>query len=396
MPKSAKIEHAKNEPIWNLSMKKSLLVLISTIYASLYATIASAGWYEVTGTATVVSSEEVARIHALEDAIYKAISFSGADIGSISNLRPLLESDRKEYQFSNTEVRYILVDEQKVRSGVMFVKARIDIYPSATGCHVSQYKKTFLVGNIDVESPQQAVMGQIYSVGDDFATVINRQLDQQSASFVSVGTTDYQISQRYPERLKMIAQDTGAQYIIGGVITDLTATIEQKVLRDDIINRQFALEMTVFDGKTGNEVYNRNYREVARWPFPKTSQVDTKSARFWASTYGDMMLRVSRNIMLDLESEVSCKITLPEIISKWDNVLTMDLGRIHGVQQGDKLKLWHTGSFIDQRGLPRNKVTESNITLTVSRVYENEAELTVDQPELAGSIQIGDVMHKML
>ncbi|KJY90798.1 flagellar basal-body protein [Vibrio neptunius] len=377
-------------------MKKSLLVLISTIYASLHATIASAGWYEVTGTATVVSSEEVARIHALEDAIYKAISFSGADIGSISNLRPLLESDRKEYQFSNTEVRYILVDEQKVRSGVMFVKARIDIYPSATGCHVSQYKKTFLVGNIDVESPQQAVMGQIYSVGDDFATVINRQLDQQSASFVSVGTTDYQISQRYPERLKMIAQDTGAQYIIGGVITDLTATIEQKVLRDDIINRQFALEMTVFDGKTGNEVYNRNYREVARWPFPKTSQVDTKSARFWASTYGDMMLRVSRNIMLDLESEVSCKITLPEIISKWDNVLTMDLGRIHGVQQGDKLKLWHTGSFIDQRGLPRNKVTESNITLTVSRVYENEAELTVDQPELTGSIQIGDVMHKML
>jgi hypothetical protein len=379
-----------------MNMKKSLLVLISTIYASLYASIASAGWYEVTGTATVVSSEEVARIHALEDAIYKAVSFSGADIGSISNLRPLLESERKEYQFSNTEVRYILVDEQKVRSGVMFVKARIDIYPSATGCHVSQYKKTFLVGNIDVESPQQAVMGQIYSVGDDFATVINRQLDQQSANFVSVGTTDYEISQRYPERLKMIAQDTGAQYIIGGVITDLTATIEQKLLRDDIINRQFALEMTVFDGKTGNEVYNRNYREVARWPFPKTSQVDTKSARFWASTYGDMMLRVSRNIMLDLESEVSCKITLPEIISKWNNVLTMDLGRIHGVQQGDKLKLWHTGSFIDQRGLPRNKVTESDITLTVSRVYENEAELTVDQPELAGSIQIGDVMHKML
>ncbi|ERB64518.1 flagella basal-body protein [Vibrio coralliilyticus OCN008] len=396
MPKSAKIEQAKNEPTWKMNMKKSLLVLISTIYASLYASIASAGWYEVTGTATVVSSEEVARIHALEDAIYKAVSFSGADIGSISNLRPLLESERKEYQFSNTEVRYILVDEQKVRSGVMFVKARIDIYPSATGCHVSQYKKTFLVGNIDVESPQQAVMGQIYSVGDDFATVINRQLDQQSANFVSVGTTDYEISQRYPERLKMIAQDTGAQYIIGGVITDLTATIEQKLLRDDIINRQFALEMTVFDGKTGNEVYNRNYREVARWPFPKTSQVDTKSARFWASTYGDMMLRVSRNIMLDLESEVSCKITLPEIISKWNNVLTMDLGRIHGVQQGDKLKLWHTGSFIDQRGLPRNKVTESDITLTVSRVYENEAELTVDQPELAGSIQIGDVMHKML
>ncbi len=377
-------------------MKRSLLILISSLYISLFAANAAAGWYEVTGTATVVSSEEVARVHALEDALYKAVKFSGADIGSISNLRPFLESDDKEYQFANSEVRYILIEDQGIRRGVMFVKARIDIYPSATSCHVDQYKKTFLVGNIDVASPQQAVMGQIYSIGDDFASVINRQLDQESVNFVSVGTTDYEINKRFPERLKMIAQDRGAQYIIGGVITDLTATIDQNLIRDDVINRQFALEMTVFDGKTGNEVYNRNYREVARWPFPKTSQVDTRSARFWASTFGDMMLRVSRNIMLDLESEVSCKITLPEVVAKWGNTITIDLGRIHGVEEGDKLQLWHTGSFIDQRGLPRNKVTETDITLTVSRVYDSEAELTVDQAELATSIQIGDVMHKLL
>lgn len=377
-------------------MKRTLLLLIAALNASLFTQHAVAGWYEVTGTATVVSSEEVARVHALEDALYKAFKYSGADIGNISNLRPMLESDRTEYQFSNSEVRYIIVDEQITRRGVMMVKARIDIYPSATGCHVDQYKKTFLVSNIDLLSPQQAVMGQVYNIGDDFATVINRQLDQESESFVSVGTTDYEIDKRYPERLRMIAEDTGAQYIIGGKISDLTATIEQNLLRDDVINRQFALEMTIFDGKTGNEIYNRNYREVARWPFPKTSQVDTKSARFWTSTYGDMMLRISRNIMLDLESEVSCKITLPEVVAKWGNTITMDLGRIHGVENGDKLQLWHTGSFIDQRGLPRNKVTETNITLTVSRVYENEAELTVDQPEMATSIQIGDVMHKIL
>lgn len=377
-------------------MKKSLFVLLYTLCIGLWSQAVSAGWYEVTGSATVVSSEEVARIHALEDALYKAVSFSGADIGSIANLRPMLESNRKEYQFTNSEIRYILIEEQKVSRGIMFVKARIDIYPSATGCHVSQYKKTFLVGNVDIASPQQAVMGQVYDLGDDFAKVINRQLDQESSNFISVGTTDFEINKRFPERLKMIAEDTGAQYIIGGVITDLTATIESKVLGDDIINRQFALEMTVYDGKTGNEVYNRNYREVARWPFAKTSQVDTRSARFWSSTYGNMMLRVSRNIMLDLESEISCKITLPEVVAKWGNTITMDLGRIHGVQPGDKLQLWHTGSFIDQRGLPRNKVTETNITLTVSRVYENEAELTVDQSELAGSIQIGDVMHKQL
>ncbi|WP_412499542.1 flagellar assembly protein FlgT [Vibrio furnissii] len=377
-------------------MKKNISSLVSMLFLSLWIPTAQAAWYEVTGTATIVSSEEAARLHALEDAIYKAVNFAGADIGSISNLIPLLETDRKEYQFSNHEVRYILIEDRKVRGNVMQIRARIDLYPSATACHIDQYKKTFLVSNIDVASPQQAVMGQIYDVGDDFAHVIDRQIAQESHSFVSVGTTNYDIDARNPERIKMIAQDSGAQYIIGGVITDLTATIEQKLLKDDVINRQFALEMRVFDGKTGNEVFKHNYREVASWPFAKTSQVDTRSARFWASTYGQMLLRVSRNVMLDLEAEISCKITLPEVVAKFGNTITMDLGRIHGVKTGDKLQLWHTGAFIDQRGLPRNKVSQSDITLTVTRVYESDAELTVDQPELASSIQIGDVMHKQL
>lgn len=377
-------------------MKKNISSLVSMLFLSLWIPTAQAAWYEVTGTATIVSSEEAARLHALEDAIYKAVNFAGADIGSISNLMPLLETDRKEYLFTNHEVRYILIEDRKVRGNVMQVRARIDLYPSATACHINQYKKTFLVGNIDVASPQQAVMGQIYDVGDDFAHVIDRQIAQESHSFVSVGTTNYDIDARNPERIKMIAQDSGAQYIIGGVITDLTATIEQKLLKDDVINRQFALEMRVFDGKTGNEVFKHNYREVASWPFAKTSQVDTRSARFWASTYGQMLLRVSRNVMLDLEAEISCKITLPEVVAKFGNTITMDLGRIHGVKTGDKLQLWHTGAFIDQRGLPRNKVSQSDITLTVTRVYESDAELTVDQPELASSIQIGDVMHKQL
>ncbi|ENU5814497.1 flagellar assembly protein FlgT [Vibrio fluvialis] len=377
-------------------MKKNISSLISMLFLSLWIPTTQAAWYEVTGTATIVSSEDSARLHALEDAIYKAVNFAGADIGSISNLMPLLETDRQEYLFTNHEVRYILIEDRKVRGNVVQVRARIDLYPSATACHVDQYKKTFLVGNIDVASPQQAVMGQIYDIGDDFAHVVDRQIAQESHSFVSVGTTNYDIDARNPERIKMIAQDSGAQYIIGGVITDLTATVDQKLLQDDVINRQFALEMRVYDGKTGNEVFKRNYREVASWPFAKTSQVDTRSARFWASTYGQMLLRVSRNVMLDLESEISCKITLPEVVAKFGNTITMDLGRIHGVKTGDKLQLWHTGAFIDQRGLPRNKVTQSDITLTVTRVYENDAELTIDQPELASSIQIGDVMHKQL
>jgi hypothetical protein len=147
--------------------------------------------------------------------------------------------------------------------------------------------------------------------------------------------------------------------------------------------------------KTNTAVYSNNYRDVAQWDFPKTSEVDTQSARFWTSAFGEMVLRVNRDMMLDLENKFACKMTLPQVVNINNNRITMDLGRIHGVKKGDTLDLWHTGAFIDQNGLPRNKVAKTNITLTVDRVYEQNAELIVNQPQLINSIQIGDVMHKV-
>ncbi|MGX9519766.1 flagellar assembly protein FlgT [Vibrio mediterranei] len=377
-------------------MKKIVSSLISTALVTFSSSSAFAAWYEVTGTSTIVSSEKAARIYALEDAVYKAVDFSGADIGGLANLAPLLEDDREQYQFIDSEVRQIVIDDQYKSGNQMVVKARIDIYPTAKACHNEQYKKTFGVAMFDIVDPQQAVMGQIYDLGEDFSSVISNQLEHRSYSFVSVGTTRYEINKRQPERIKMIAEDLGAQYLVTGKIHDLTATITQGgLLTDDVINRQFAMDMSVYDGKTGHEIYQRNYREIAQWPFAKTSKVDTKSARFWTSAYGEMIQKVSRNIMLDLEAEISCKMTLPEVVASYGNKVTIDLGRVHGVQAGDRLQLWHTGSFIDQNGLPRNKVSQSDITLTVSRVYENDAEATVDQPSLANSIQIGDVMNKL-
>ncbi|ORT50297.1 flagellar basal-body protein [Vibrio sp. qd031] len=374
-------------------MKRALLFLVHLI-TLVTAPIVQAEWFEVEGSATVVASDSTARYHALNDAIYQAMAFAGADIGTISLLTEFIEVDREQYQFTNHEIRFIEVIDERTRNGKKTLRVRLDIYPSANGCQVGQYKKTFLVGNFDIESPQQAVMGQIYSLGDDFSRVLDRQIDQQSLSFLSVGTTNYPLNKDNPSMVTMVAQDYAAQYLISGKITDLTATIESSLLSSDVINRQFAADVSILDGKTGHEVFRKNYREIARWPFAKTSLVDTSSGRFWSSTYGEMLLRVSRDIMLDLESELSCKITLPQVVKVYGDTVTIDLGRIHGVQVDDELSLWHTGAFIDQAGNPRNKVTASNITLKVSRVYDQEAELKVMQPELATSIQLGDVMHK--
>ncbi|MGB7997408.1 MAG: FlgT C-terminal domain-containing protein, partial [Photobacterium halotolerans] len=153
-------------------------------------------------------------------------------------------------------------------------------------------------------------------------------------------------------------------------------------------------ETMVINGKTGEILSQRKYREVAEWPFSRISQVDTQSARFWVSPYGAALQRLSRNIMLDMESSLACRASLPEVINAHGNQVQINVGRVHGVKQGDELKLWHTAGFIDQYGISRNRMVETKMTLVVDRVYETSAEGSVQQSDLAASIQPGDLLTK--
>ncbi|HIF9057188.1 TPA: flagellar assembly protein FlgT [Photobacterium damselae] len=379
-------------------MKKILVALLnfSVMLGGVFSLPAHAKWLEVTGQAVILESESTARINALEDAIYQAMIFSGADIATLSNIKPYLSEKNKEYRFSGNEVRQVSVLKTDKQGGKFYLTARIDIYPAAKSCHKTQYKKPLLLSDFTLLSQQQAIMGGIYQVGEDFTTMLKRQIQQRSQSFVVAGTTHIPFNANNPSMMMMLAEDKDAQYLISGQITDISATLDQKLLKKDQVNRQFATSMTIMDGKTGEILFEKNYRDIALWPFSRTSTVDTKSARFWQSPYGLAVERVSRNMMLDLENALSCRASLPEIVSAHGNMAQMNVGRIHGVKEGDRLKLWHSASFIDQMGIPRTRMVATQLTLIVNRVYEKSAELIINQPDLAASIQTGDLLTKQV
>jgi len=376
-------------------MKRNIIRCLSSL-CLIASFCVNAAWLEVTGQATMLESESTARTNALEDAVYQAMLYSGADISSFSHIKPYLASEREEYQFSGNEVRHVMVLKTRKKSGNFYMTARIDIYPSANTCHKIQYKKGLLLGHFDIVSPQHAAMGGIYQLGDNFTAMLKRQIERKSQSFVVSGITRVPIRPEQPGAMTMLAEDNDAQYIVNGQITDLTSTLDQKLIRSDQVNRQFAATVQVMDGKTGEQLFQNNYREVAEWPFSRVSQVDTKSARFWQSSYGQAVQRISRNVMLDLESSLSCRTSLPEVVNVHGNTVQINVGRIHGVTRGDQLQLWHSAGFIDQMGIPRNRMVQTEITLTVERVYEKSTELSVNQADLASSIQPGDLLTKQI
>ena len=97
-------------------MKRALVFLVHLI-TLVTAPIVQAEWFEVEGSATVVASDSTARYHALNDAIYQAMAFAGADIGTISLLTEFIEVDREQYQFTNHEIRFIEVVDERTRNG---------------------------------------------------------------------------------------------------------------------------------------------------------------------------------------------------------------------------------------------------------------------------------------
>ncbi|PSV40621.1 flagella assembly protein FlgT [Photobacterium sp. GB-210] len=359
-----------------------------------FSCYSSAQWVEVTGEAVILESEETARVNALEDAVYQAMRHAGGEIATLPSLKPYFAESKQQYRFSGNEIRNVTVLEQKKAGGKMYVTSRIDIYPSAKSCHKTQYKKGILLGSFSITEPQQAAMGSVYKIGTDFASMLGKQIQKRSQSFIVTGKTTVPFSATQASAMTMLAEDHDAQYLIGGEITDLTATLDEKLVKKDQVNRQFAVSLEIMDGNTGEIIYQNSYREIGLWPFSRSSHVDTKSARFWVSPYGQSIQRISQNMMLDIESALSCRASLPEIINIHNNVAQMNVGRIHGVKQGDKLKLWHSAGFIDQKGIPRNRMVDTKISLTVDRVYEKSAELIVNQPELAASIQPGDLLTK--
>ncbi|MGL5291297.1 MAG: flagellar assembly protein T N-terminal domain-containing protein [Vibrionaceae bacterium] len=364
------------------------------VFILLFSKFSHAAWFEVSASSDFVESASNAKQHAIEDAVYQALKFAGADLASLTTIKPFLKENKNEYFFSGGEIRQLLITNVRKKKKTVKVTIRADIYPAKQSCQRQLYRKGVLLSNFGIVDPQHASLGSIFRFGDDFTNVLKKQFDRDSQSFIVQEITPYMIAPQDPYTSRLLAKDHGAQLLVIGELTDLSATIDPEKSKQ--VNRQLAVSISAIDGRTGSVVYQKSYRDIAIWAFDKFSTVDTQTARFWTSPFGTMARRVSRNILLDLETQFACHAAMPSIIKIDGAKGQIDAGRIHHVRQGDQLVLWHDSSFIDPHGVGRSQLKKSEIVLTVTRVYEKTAEVSLTPAELAGSVQIGDLVTKQI
>ncbi|MEG3766924.1 flagellar assembly protein T N-terminal domain-containing protein [Alteromonas sp. 14N.309.X.WAT.G.H12] len=362
----------------------------------------SAAWFEAQGQALIAQGDRSsAKKRATEEAIRQALMFAGASVQSVQTLtNGLLQEDSFKISAAG-EVNDLQLVYEKWHDDYVTVGIRADIFPQRTQCAAAQFKKTLVTTYFPLAHRQQAQDGQIHQLTD----IAPRQLQQQMntlSEHVALGPIEpYTVRWDRAKVLSQapsLARQTRSQFILAGVITDIslarTAHSSLAFWKNDVAQRQFALDVFVVDGMNGALLLEKNYHTQAPWRFDRFTQVDVSSEQFWSSDYGKAVNQLFAQVVDDVEQALLCQPATGRVLTVSGTQLQVSLGRAHGIRPGDELTLYKTSEVIDPQGMTFLQYNLYPAKVKVISASVDSATVEVADGSLVGNIQPNDFVAK--
>lgn len=372
----------------------------------LIALPAKAQWFQATGSAFIDSdSKKVARTRATENALKKALLVAGASVSSVQQVVDgLMTRDELSIRASGVLNGFEIVEEY-YDDNMVSVTIRADIFPQEKKCFAADYQKRLLVTKSHIKHREQANIGGVYQLDKQVAYQLNKQLANNTrymrTHLALNNTTEFSryIDSFEQEKLKAltmsIADMTQSQFVLYSEITDLSfeegATNKWKFWQKPIQPRNFAIDIHLFDGITGESFFHERYQSTAPWTFGYRDQIDVASTQFLKSPYGMAVNRVLENAVMDLDESLMCQPSQAKIIHANNTSLILNIGKRHGVQIGDEFALLHQENFIANNGQQYTGFNVSPYKVTVTKVTQDTATAITKNDETLGNIQHDDL-----
>lgn len=365
---------------------------LSVLTCMLFSANLSADWYEATGQAMIEQGNtEAARQAAIDDAVKRAALFAGA---SLSSTRQVLNGVLQAEQLgvvSNGEIKQLQLLSESRSGNVISVTVRVDIEPQLSGCIGNTYRKPLLLGQVQLHARQDAIYGQLFELGTDATTQLERHLRDYSPTAL-VTTFSQSITPQqlvYPDTDRLFSE--GHRYVLSASINDLSlGQTTSRFWQQDQKERFFAIEITLYDLFEQSLVHQQEYRTSASWPYKRKNTPLSHSQAFWQMPYGQKIDQVLQAVAEDVQQQLQCEPLLSTVIQVKNNQITLALGKMHGLQQGDELQL-----FLLQRNptAPQVKrLLQSQVKLHVTELNERHAIAEGTGQQLLQHIQPGDVV----
>jgi hypothetical protein len=363
-------------------------------------------WYETQGHArTNDTSVELARTKAMENALKKALLVSGASVSSVQQVvNGLLTQDQISIRASGSVNSIELVDEVH-SDNLITVTIRADIFPQEKKCFAVNFRKSLLLTRSHLLHREQANIGKIYLIDKAIVSRLNEHLNQQSAftrsSSILNNKTEFSrlnnslASDEISQLTQSLSERTDSQYVmyseISNISFDKNSTNGWLFWQQGIYPRNFALNLYLYNGLSGELIWQNSYQNTAPWTFTKRIKVDVNGNIFWQSEYGVMVDNILERAIKDIDENIMCEPSRGKIIQVNGNQVIINLGRDHGLKIGDEFSLLHLSHFTNNSGKTYPGFNVSPYKVKITKLTRKTAVAITPDGRLFGNIQIDDL-----
>lgn len=359
-------------------------------------------WYEAKGQAVILKgNKQKARRDATEEALKQALLFAGASISSVQQLtNGLLESESITIS-STGEVEQLELVDEVWHADYVTVTVRADIFARKKSCSASDYPKQFATSYFMVENRQHLLDGKLDNFEQAFTRELARQMALQTTTLSLPFIAPYTTRWRPPaeaENARELARQANTQFVIIGRLSDLSVhrapSSALAFWKNEDASRYFSMDIKVFDGLNGGQLFQRSYTTHSDWPFDRFSDLDSLSASFWRTDYGNAITTEMKNFIADIKEVTACQPLTGRVLSTSNENLTVSLGRDNGVMPNDEVYIYRTMEVIDSRG---QRYLQYNLypgVFTVEQAYGSTSSVRHKDTGFAINVQENDFVIK--
>jgi len=358
---------------------------------------AQAQWYETTGQATIRNGDQAAaRAQATEDAVKRALLFAGVSIRSVQQVTDGLLTQESTQVKSFGEIQQVQLVTERAHNGVFEVTIRADIFQTEPVCPTLSYKKKLLITPFKLKLPEQAVIGELFELGN-----VSSKLFSDKLSEISQSSWPQQLHNpingqnlSYQER-QAVQQQYGARYILSATLDDVslgeTIGTNWQFWSDADRERFFHIDVALFDLVDERMVFQQKYQTSAIWTVRKNTALDPQYHRFWRSDYGKAAERILDAAVMDVEEAIRCEPLLADVKQVRQNQVLLSIGSAHGVKVGDSFTLIHRRELTDNFGNAQEMLTVTPLVVQVTKLSHETAWAQSINNELLANVQAGDL-----
>lgn len=376
---------------------------------------------EATGQALVIDGNiSKARDIAMSDAKQQASLQASAFISTTQQLENgILEIDNMRISTLST-LRNIEIIDEKMRGNTLFIriKAEVDTETACSnGSSGNSFRKSVAFAAFPLAHPNQANLGQFSGIASGIAAQLASRLRQESSVYplnasqlqlysdVNTASTQ-QLDNGVLTTLMNNAQQLDAQYIVSGVIRDLSMNdpgvlTESNWLKDtynkldyksDKHVRHFSLDLFIHDGFSGSLLEQKNYSTQGKWPLDSSKRTGFATPAFNDTEYGQHVNTLLDEISRELVQSLRCLPFSSRITQVDDDLIWINAGRSSGLNRGDKLTVYRKKMFFNPTGQATTELINTQLTLTLDDIQPTSARGRINGSVSEHNIQPQDIV----